>query len=176
VTNEALGAACTFEATTRPFRTWASPLPCLSRGRRAAGTNREANQEDFLVLAGECLLLIEGEERSLKAWDFVHCPPNTEHGFVGAGVDAETTAPAEAYAPFPTWRLGPPEDWNALPWVQQRASGGRIAHKPLPMSIWALVFQGDNLVGVYQGSTRLSSQVTASHRQSRRLGATKGLT
>jgi glyoxylate utilization-related uncharacterized protein len=43
------------------------------------------NQEDFLVLRGECLLIIEGEERHLKAWDFVHCPPWAEHGFVGAG-------------------------------------------------------------------------------------------
>ena len=47
--------------------------------------HREGNQEDFLVLAGECLLLVEGEERPLKAWDFVHCPPGTEHIFVGAG-------------------------------------------------------------------------------------------
>jgi uncharacterized cupin superfamily protein len=45
----------------------------------------ENAQEDFLVLAGECLLLIEGEERPLKQWDFVHCPPWTEHVFVGAG-------------------------------------------------------------------------------------------
>ena len=45
----------------------------------------EDDQEDFLVLAGECLLLIEGEERQLKQWDFVHCPPWTEHVFVGAG-------------------------------------------------------------------------------------------
>ena len=43
------------------------------------------NQEDFLVLAGECLLIIEGEERPLRQWDFVHCPPWAEHGFVGAG-------------------------------------------------------------------------------------------
>ena len=43
----------------------------------------ESNQEDFLVLAGECLLLVEGEERLLRAWDFVHCPPGTEHVFVG---------------------------------------------------------------------------------------------
>ena len=40
---------------------------------------------DFLVLHGECLLLVEGQERPLKAWDFVHCPPRTEHVFVGAG-------------------------------------------------------------------------------------------
>ena len=45
----------------------------------------ETNQEDFLVLAGECLLLVEGEERRLRAWDFVHCPSGTEHIFVGAG-------------------------------------------------------------------------------------------
>ena len=45
----------------------------------------EGDQEDFLVLAGECLVLIEGEERALKQWDFVHCPPWTEHVFIGAG-------------------------------------------------------------------------------------------
>jgi uncharacterized cupin superfamily protein len=45
----------------------------------------ENAQEDFLVLYGECLLLLEGEERPLKQWDFVHCPPWTEHIFVGAG-------------------------------------------------------------------------------------------
>jgi uncharacterized cupin superfamily protein len=45
----------------------------------------EDEQEDFLVLSGECLLLIEGQERPLKAWDFVHCPAWTEHVFVGAG-------------------------------------------------------------------------------------------
>ena len=37
----------------------------------------EANQEDFLVLSGEALLLVEGEERPLRQWDFVHCPPDT---------------------------------------------------------------------------------------------------
>lgn len=47
--------------------------------------HRERGQENFLVVSGECLLIIEGEERPLKAWDFVHCPPWTEHTFVGAG-------------------------------------------------------------------------------------------
>jgi uncharacterized cupin superfamily protein len=45
----------------------------------------ESKQEDFLVLAGECTLLVEGEERHLRQWDFVHCPPGTEHIFIGAG-------------------------------------------------------------------------------------------
>jgi uncharacterized cupin superfamily protein len=45
----------------------------------------ESGQEDFLIVSGECVLVIEGEERRLKAWDFVHCPPWTQHVFVGAG-------------------------------------------------------------------------------------------
>jgi uncharacterized cupin superfamily protein len=45
----------------------------------------EANQEDFLVLSGEALLLVEGEERRLRQWDIVHCPPGTNHIIVGAG-------------------------------------------------------------------------------------------
>ncbi len=45
----------------------------------------EADQEDFLVLAGEALLIVESEERPLKQWDFVHCPPNAKHVIVGAG-------------------------------------------------------------------------------------------
>ena len=45
----------------------------------------ESSQEDFLVLSGECVAIVEGEERHLHAWDFVHCPPGTGHAFVGAG-------------------------------------------------------------------------------------------
>lgn len=45
----------------------------------------EPVQEDFLVLYGECLVILEGEERPLKQWDFVHCPAGSEHVFVGAG-------------------------------------------------------------------------------------------
>ncbi len=45
----------------------------------------ETEQEDFLVLSGEAVLIVEGEERPLRQWDFVHCPPGTNHTFVGAG-------------------------------------------------------------------------------------------
>jgi len=45
----------------------------------------EAAQEDFLVLDGECLALVEGRERRLARWDFLHCPGGTLHTFVGAG-------------------------------------------------------------------------------------------
>jgi uncharacterized cupin superfamily protein len=57
----------------------------LMPGQRNGLYHGEAAQEDFLVLSGECILVIEGEERRLKAWDFVHCPPWTRHVFVGAG-------------------------------------------------------------------------------------------
>jgi uncharacterized cupin superfamily protein len=45
----------------------------------------EADQEDFLVLAGEALLIIENRERPLRRWDFVHCPPGANHIIIGAG-------------------------------------------------------------------------------------------
>jgi len=57
----------------------------LQPGRSGGMYHGEDAQEDFLVLCGECLLIVEGEERRLKAWDFVHCPPWTEHIFVGVG-------------------------------------------------------------------------------------------
>jgi uncharacterized cupin superfamily protein len=57
----------------------------LMPGQRNGMYHGERGQEDFLVVSGECVLVIEGEERRLKAWDFVHCPPWTKHVFVGAG-------------------------------------------------------------------------------------------
>jgi uncharacterized cupin superfamily protein len=60
-------------------------LAVLEPGQPACLYHGEGDQEGFLVLAGECLLLIEGEERRLRAWDYVHCPPWAEHVLVGAG-------------------------------------------------------------------------------------------
>jgi quercetin dioxygenase-like cupin family protein len=57
----------------------------LQAGEPMATYHWEADQEDFLVVAGEALLIVEGEERTLRAWDFVHCPPHTKHAIVGAG-------------------------------------------------------------------------------------------
>jgi uncharacterized cupin superfamily protein len=57
----------------------------LLPGQRNGMYHRERGQEDFLVVSGECVLVVEGEERRLKAWDFVHCPAWTHHVFVGAG-------------------------------------------------------------------------------------------
>ena len=57
----------------------------LQPGEPMAMYHWEADQEDFLVLAGEAVLIVEGEERPLRTWDFVHCPPHTKHVIVGAG-------------------------------------------------------------------------------------------
>jgi uncharacterized cupin superfamily protein len=45
----------------------------------------ETEQEDFLVLSGQAVLIVEGQERRLRQWDFVHCPPRTRHAFAGSG-------------------------------------------------------------------------------------------
>ena|SRR5438270_2432726 len=60
-------------------------LVVLEPGEPMSMYHWETDQEDFLVLAGEALLVIEGEERRLRQWDFVHCPPGTQHVIVGAG-------------------------------------------------------------------------------------------
>jgi len=60
-------------------------LAVITPGQPSSMYHGEDEQEDFLVLSGECLLLVEGEERRLHAWDFFHCAPNTEHIVVGAG-------------------------------------------------------------------------------------------
>jgi uncharacterized cupin superfamily protein len=84
-TNEALGAACFFEGDEGPFAQLGINVRVLWPGRSKYLYHAESNQEDFLVLAGECLLLIDEEERRLNAWDFVHCPPGTAHAFVAVG-------------------------------------------------------------------------------------------
>jgi quercetin dioxygenase-like cupin family protein len=84
LTNEALGDAFVIEGDEAPFPDVGFTLAVLRPGQ-ASRYHREANQEDFLVLAGEGVLLVEGEERPLEAWDFVHCPPDTEHAFAATG-------------------------------------------------------------------------------------------
>ena len=79
-----LGAACDFEGR-RPFRQLGINLNRLLPGQPMAVYHRELRQEGFLVIAGECLLLVEGEERPLCAWDYFHCPGGTAHAIVGAG-------------------------------------------------------------------------------------------
>jgi uncharacterized cupin superfamily protein len=135
---EGRGAYCEFEGfeDAADFSQLGINIMSLGPGEPMAMYHWEADQEDFLVLAGEAVLIIEGEERPLRQWDLVHCPAGTKHVIVGAGdgpchvlavgardrstgpdwggytvddaalrhgagVEQETTEPAEAYARFP---------------------------------------------------------------------------
>jgi uncharacterized cupin superfamily protein len=94
--NEAFGARCGFEADVPVVRSRTDlevhrfgqigiNLAVLEPGRPSGLYHAETAQEDFLVLSGECLAIVEGEERPLRTWDLLHCPPGTAHVFVGAG-------------------------------------------------------------------------------------------
>jgi uncharacterized cupin superfamily protein len=141
------GAYCEFEGFdgVADFSQLGINLTVLGPGEPMAMYHWERDQEDFLVLAGEALLIVEGEERRLRAWDFVHCPAGTRHAIVGAGdrpclvvavgarvhstgvdwgsypveavalrhgagVERETTEPAEAYARFAAGKPTPCRD------------------------------------------------------------------
>jgi uncharacterized cupin superfamily protein len=130
--SDGLGFYAPFEGENAPFGELGFNLNILRPGEPSCMYHGEETQEDFLVLAGECILIVEGEERKLRAWDFFHSPAWTEHVLVGtgdgpclilavgnrikgrglrypvnetaskydAGVEKETTDPAEAYARF----------------------------------------------------------------------------
>jgi uncharacterized cupin superfamily protein len=57
----------------------------LQPGRPMSLYHHEVVQENFLVLAGQCALIIEGEERPLQSWDCVHCPPRTARTIAASG-------------------------------------------------------------------------------------------
>ena len=81
---EGRGYSLPFEGRT-DFPQVGVTLFVLGPGEPIGMYHWEADQEDFLVLAGEALLIVEGEERPLRQWDFVHCPAGTKHVIVGAG-------------------------------------------------------------------------------------------
>src|SRR5438445_7224619 len=80
---EGRGSGCPF-GDEAEFPQLGVNLFVLGRGEPIGMYHWEANQEDFLVLSGEALLIVEGEERPLRQWDFVHCPPGTKHIIIGA--------------------------------------------------------------------------------------------
>jgi uncharacterized cupin superfamily protein len=120
-------------------------LRVVPPGRPEGLYHAESVQEDFLILSGECVLIIEDQERQLRAWDFVHCPPMTAHTFVATGEDpcillatgnrrddleriyprSETAlrrgAGSEETTAHPvrhgTWEVRQPVGWETLPWV-----------------------------------------------------------
>ncbi|MBA2359838.1 MAG: cupin domain-containing protein [Actinobacteria bacterium] len=84
-TENELGAFCGFEDDDVRFPELGINLNVLQPGRPMCMYHREAYQEDFLVLRGECLLIVEGQEVPLRQWDLFHCPRDVAHVIVGAG-------------------------------------------------------------------------------------------
>jgi uncharacterized cupin superfamily protein len=159
VNNDYFGGSCIFEADNivlqgRPdLEGYEKPaagftLRVVSPGQPSGLYHYETNQqEDFLILMGECILLIEGEERQLRTWDFVHCPPATAHTFVAVGegpcvilgtgnrtedvvivrprselalrygAGVEEETTSFPHAKYGPWRLERPKPWDELPWA-----------------------------------------------------------
>jgi uncharacterized cupin superfamily protein len=80
-----LGLYAPFEGEHARFEQLGINLSILRPGEPACMYHAEEAQEGFLLLSGEALLVVEGQERQLRRWDYVHCPPWTEHVVIGAG-------------------------------------------------------------------------------------------
>jgi uncharacterized cupin superfamily protein len=106
------GSECNFESRSVEFPQLGIRLHVLPPGEPNGLYHSETQQEDFLVLSGQCTLLVEGEERILRRWDFFHSPAGTEHIFVGAGGEPCVILMAGA-------RWG---DWNILYPVSELAA------------------------------------------------------
>jgi len=154
--DESFGGVCIFESDDfvlkgRPDLTeYVKPyagftIRVVLPGRPAPLYHAESVQEDFLVLAGECILVIEDEERHLRTWDFVHCPPMTGHTFIATGDGpcvllatgnrrddlqrvyprSEVALRHDASSPVDTehperrgvWEVRRPQRWDELPWA-----------------------------------------------------------
>jgi uncharacterized cupin superfamily protein len=153
--NESYGGVCIFESDElvlrgRPDLTeYVKPhagftLRVIRPGQPGL-YHAESVEEDFLILAGECTLVVEDQERHLRPWDFVHCPPMTGHVFVATGTgpcilvatgnrrddlervylrsetalrrDASVTADTERPERRGEWKVERPSGWDELPWA-----------------------------------------------------------
>lgn len=127
-TAEGGGIWCSFESPSSPSPLLGIGVHVLRPGESSGFYHAESNQEGFLVLSGECIAIVEGQEHRLRTWDYLHCPPGilmvgarspdskihypvdplaAKHG---ASVETATDSPREAYAG------GPPIVPTRSPW------------------------------------------------------------
>jgi uncharacterized cupin superfamily protein len=92
---DGFGVWCNFEGKRR-FPHFGFNINVLQPGESLGRYHFEKAQEDFLVVAGRCVLIVEEEERELAAWDFVHCPPGTAHIIVSTGSEPAVVIAAGA--------------------------------------------------------------------------------
>jgi uncharacterized cupin superfamily protein len=141
--HDTFGSSVTFEGDDARFQEFGINVQVLQPGEPNCMYHGENAQEDFLVLFGECLLLVEGEERPLKQWDFVHSPPMTQHVFVGAG-DGPCGILMVGRRPEQEELLYPVADvarkHNAG--VEQETTSGKEAYAPFSRSVQERYRQG----------------------------------
>jgi uncharacterized cupin superfamily protein len=131
MTHEAFGSGCVFENRQgASFPELGINISVMQPGQPLCLYHEENAQEDFLVLAGECVLLVDGEERPMRAWDFFHCPGGTEHVIVGAGSEpsivlAAGTRPKDERLNYPKSELA------------ERYGASAEADTPLPEEAYA---------------------------------------
>jgi uncharacterized cupin superfamily protein len=134
------GFYCEFEGPDTDFTQLGVNIQVLRPGEPMTVYHWELDQEDFLVVAGDALLLVEGEERQLRAWDFVHCPPGTNHAIVGAG-----DGPCVVVA-IGARERGTEEEWGAYrvdglarrhgAGVEEETADGDVAYAPFGPARW----------------------------------------
>jgi uncharacterized cupin superfamily protein len=139
--HDRFGASCSFEGELE-FPEYGINIHVLWPGQPNGMYHGESAQEDFLVVGGECLLLIEGEERHLVAWDFVHCPAGTEHIFVGAGsgpcVIVMTGSRADPTIRYPVSELAQKHAAG----VEEETAVPREAYAPFPQGSYGPAPEG----------------------------------
>jgi uncharacterized cupin superfamily protein len=102
-------------------------------GDRPGYYHAESNQEGFLVLSGECLAIVEGQERRMRQWDYLHCPPHTAHITIGAGDGPCALLMVGTRAPDQTIRYLPdPAAARHGAAVQQETNSPREAYRDRP--------------------------------------------
>jgi uncharacterized cupin superfamily protein len=129
------GKSLPFEGPT-DFPQVGITLYVLEPGEPIGMYHWESNQEDFLVLSGEGVLLIEDEERPLRQWDFVHCPPQAKHIILGAGsgpcvvlaVGARTNQEAEVWGGYSVAQVARRHGVS----VDEETSDGELAYARFP--------------------------------------------
>jgi uncharacterized cupin superfamily protein len=124
-------------------------LTVLEPGEPMTMYHWETDQEDFLVLSGEALAIVEGEERPLRQWDFLHCPAGTNHAIVGAG-DGPCVVFAVGAREHHTYRtadgsIDGTDDWGAYTvdeaalrhgaGVEEETTDGNVAYGRFPKRV-----------------------------------------
>jgi uncharacterized cupin superfamily protein len=79
------GDAVRFEVAAARFPEFGINVRVLAPGQPNCRYHREGAQEAFLVLSGECIAVVEEQERPMRTGDFLYTPPGTAHVLVGAG-------------------------------------------------------------------------------------------